>query len=213
MKIISTNIGEARTLPFNGKEVTTGIFKFPVEEGIYLGTEDVVQDHVIDRRYHGGVDKASYLYSADHYEYWSKLYPGLEMPWGMFGENLTVEGLQEASVNIGDVFSIGEVIVQASQPRQPCFKLNFRFHDRDIVRKFVDAGFPGVYVRVLKGGHVSAGAEMKQLEPKDSVSIQQVYRWIYASEFDPEVKRAINDPNIAASCHKDLLKRWGDFLD
>ncbi|MCK3684264.1 MOSC domain-containing protein [Maribellus sp. YY47] len=212
MKIVSTNIGEPRTLPFNGKEVTTGIFKFPVEEGIFLGAEDVEKDHVIDRRYHGGIDKACYLYSADHYEYWQKLYPELEMPWGMFGENLTVEGLHEAQVNIGDVFSIGDVIVQATQPRQPCYKLNFRFHDKEIVRQFVDSGFSGVYVRVLEGGQVTAGTEMKRIERKESVSIQQVYTWIYASDFDPEIKRAINDPNIAASCRKDLLKRWGDLL-
>lgn len=212
MKIVSTNIGEPRTLPFNGKEVTTGIFKFPVKEGIFLGTEDVVNDHVIDRRYHGGIDKACYLYSADHYTYWQNLYPELEMPWGMFGENLTVEGLHEAQVNIGDVFSIGDVVVQATQPRQPCYKLNFRFPDREIVRKFVDSGFSGVYVRVLEGGLITASTEMKCIEKKDSISIQQVYTWIYASEFDPEVKQAINDPNIAASCRKDLLKRWGDLL-
>ncbi|MFV0590081.1 MAG: MOSC domain-containing protein [Draconibacterium sp.] len=212
MKIISTNTGEPRTLPFNGKEVTTGIFKFSVKEGIFLGAEDVENDHVIDRRYHGGPDKACYLYSADHYKYWSKLYPKLEMPWGMFGENLTVEGLHEAEVNIGDVFSMGDVIVQATQPRQPCYKLNFRFHDKEIVRKFVDSGFSGVYVRVLEGGQVTTGAELKCVERKNSVSIQQVYQWIYASEFDPGVKRAIDDPNIADSCRRDLLKRWGDLL-
>lgn len=212
MKVISTNIGEPRTFVHRGEEVKTGIFKFPVEDGIYLGTEDVDNDHVIDRRYHGGTDKACYLYSADHYQYWQKLYPELELPWGMFGENLTVEGLHEAEVNIGDVFKIGEAIVQATQPRQPCFKLEFRFHDKLIVRKFVDSGFSGIYVRVLENGHVKAGETMESIERKDAVSIQQVYRWIYAEEFDPEVARAINDPFIAASCKKDLLKRWGDVL-
>ncbi|WP_167615069.1 MOSC domain-containing protein [Maribellus sediminis] len=212
MKIISTNIGETRTFVHHGEEVKTGIFKFPVKDGIYLGTEDVDKDHVIDRRYHGGTDKACYLYSADHYQYWQKLYPELELPWGMFGENLTVEGLHEAEVNIGDVFKIGEAVVQATQPRQPCFKLEFRFHDKLIVRKFVDSDFSGVYVRVLESGHVKAGDTMELIERKDAVSIQQVYRWIYAEEFDPEVTRAINDPFIAASCKKDLMKRWGDLL-
>jgi MOSC domain-containing protein YiiM len=210
MKIISANIGEPRTMSWNGKEVTTGIFKFPVNQPIYLGEEDVVNDHVIDRRYHGGVDKACYLYSADHYSYWQNLYPGLEMIWGMLGENLTVEGLNEAEVNIGDIFQIGETVVQATQPRQPCFKLEFRFHDKNIVRQYVDSGFAGVYVRVLEKGHVKAGDSMTLLERKDSISIQKVFELLYTSEFQKEaVELAVNDPFIAASCRKDLLKRWG----
>ncbi|WP_340115004.1 MOSC domain-containing protein [Maribellus mangrovi] len=213
MKIISTNIGEPRILRHRGKDVKTGIFKFPVEEGIFLGQENVVNDHVIDRRYHGGTDKACYLYSADHYQYWQNLYPDLEMPFGMFGENLTVEGLQEAQINIGDMFKIGDAVVQATQPRQPCYKLEFRFHDKAIVRKFVDSGFSGVYVRVLKSGKVRVGQKMELNGRNDSPSIQEVYRWIYAEEFDPDVARAINDPFIAASCKKDLLKRWGHDLD
>jgi MOSC domain-containing protein YiiM len=212
MRIISTNIGEPRTFQHNGKQHETGIFKFPVEDGIFLGKEDVTDDHVIDRRYHGGVDKACYLYSADHYPYWQELYPDLEMPWGMFGENLTVEGLQEAQINIGDVFKIGDAVVQATQPRQPCYKLEFRFHDKTIVRKFVDSGFSGVYVRVLKSGKVSAGQKMTLSGRNVCASIRQVYNWLYSDEFDPEIKRVINDPFIAASCKKDLLKRWGSFL-
>ena len=212
MKIVSTNIGEARVLEHNGKEVKTGIFKFPVEQGIYLGAEDVEGDNVMDRRYHGGTDKACYLYSADHYKYWQERYPDLQLPWGMFGENLTVEGLHEADVKIGNIYKIGEAVVQATQPRQPCFKLQYRFHDKEIVRQFVDSGFSGVYVRVLENGQVKAGDEMTLINEKDAVSIQQVYQWIYAADFDPEVKKAIDDPFIAASCKKDLLKRWGDLV-
>lgn len=212
MRIISTNIGEPRIFKHRGKEVKTGLFKFPVEDPIFLGNEDVERDHVVDRRYHGGVDKACYLYSADHYEYWQKMYPDLEFNWGMFGENLTVEGLYESEINIGDVFQIGDVIVQATQPRQPCFKLEFRFNDKEIIRKFVDSGFSGVYVRVLKNGFVKTGDLMKRTEQQKSVSAQKVFEWIYADEFDPEVERAINDPLLAESCKRDLLKRWGDLL-
>jgi len=212
MKVISTNIGKARVIQHNGKEVKTGIFKFSVEEGIYLEAEDVVNDNVMDRRYHGGIDKACYLYSVDHYKYWQNLYPELDLPWGMFGENLSVEGLHEAEVKIGNIYKIGDAVVQATQPRQPCFKLQYRFHDKEIVRKFVDSGFSGVYVRVLENGHVKAEDSMSLIEEKNAVSIQQVYQWIYAADFDPEVKKAINDPFIASSCKKDLLKRWGDLL-
>lgn len=212
MKIISVNLGEPKTIQWRGKEVSTGIFKYSVDEPIYLGQDDVVNDHVIDRRYHGGVDKACYLYSSNHYKYWHTLFPELEMPWGMFGENLTVEGLHEAEVNIGDIFKIGDTVVQATQPRQPCFKLEFRFHDKEIVRKFVDSGFSGVYVRVLEKGSVKSGDTMELIEKKNSPSIQKVYGYIYASEFDPEIKKAVNDPFIAESCKRDLVKRWGDYL-
>lgn len=213
MKIISTNIGEAKTVLWHGKELTTGIFKFPVEKPIHLGNEDVDNDHVIDRKYHGGIDKACYLYSADHYKFWQNLYPNLEMPWGMFGENLTVDGLNEAEINIGDVFKIGEAVVQATQPRQPCFKLEFRFNDKEIIRKFVNSGFAGVYVRVLEKGYIKATDTMKIVERKNSISIQKVFQLLYANKLEKEaIQTAVNDPFIAASCRKDLLKRWGDKI-
>lgn len=213
MRIISTNIGESRIIRWNGKDVQTGIFKFPVNEPIFLGKEDVEKDNVVDRRYHGGVDKACYLYSADHYQYWQNLYPNLEMPFGIFGENLTVEGLHEAEVNIGDIYKIGEAVIQATQPRQPCFKLEFRFNDRNIVRQFIDSGFAGVYVRVIENGNVKTGDSMELLERKNSLSIQKVYELIYTDKFQKEaVLQAVNNPFIAASCRRDLMKRWGSEI-
>ncbi len=213
MKVISTNIGEPRIVDWNGKKVETGIFKFPVEKPLFLDIEDVENDMVIDRRYHGGIDKACYLYSADHYKYWQNLYPGLEMPWGMFGENLTVEGLYETEINIGDTFKIGETIVQATQPRQPCFKLEFRFKSNQIIRQFVDSGFAGVYIRVLQKGKVKTGDSVELVEKKDSLSIQKVYELLYTSILQKEaVLQAVNDPLLAESCRKDLLKRWGDYI-
>lgn len=212
MKIVSTNIAEPKTIRWKGKEVSTGIFKYSVDAPIFLEIEDVVSDKVIDRRYHGGVDKACYLYSADHYKYWQNIYPDIKMPWGMFGENLTVEGLHEAAVNIGDIYKIGETLVQATQPRQPCFKLEFRIPDKTIVQKFVASGFSGIYVRVLEKGKVKSGDKMLLIEKKEALSIQKVYELLYASEFNPLVEKAINDPFIAASCKRDLLNRWGNNL-
>jgi MOSC domain-containing protein YiiM len=152
MHVVSTNVGDAVTITFNGKEVHTGIFKHPVSGPIRLGKEDVEGDSVIDRRHHGGLDKACYLYSADHYPFWRGLYPHLDWQWGMFGENLTVAGLDESELRIGDTFRIGTAIVQVSQPRQPCFKHGVRFGDPDAVKKFIEAEKPGVYVRVLEEG-------------------------------------------------------------
>ncbi len=215
MEIVSVNIGEPKTVIRKGKKITTGIFKYPVKQSIFLDTHDVENDHVVDRRYHGGIDKACYLYSADHYSYWQKLYPNLELTWGIFGENLTVKGLHEAEINIGDVFKIGEAVVQATQPRQPCFKLEFRFNNKpEIVRQFVDSGYPGIYVRVLNRGKVKPGDEMVLVEKKDSVSIQKVYELLYTENFQAEtVLHAVNNPFIAESCREDLLKKWGSSLE
>jgi MOSC domain-containing protein YiiM len=104
-------------------------------------------------------------------------------------------------------------VVQAAQPRQPCFKLEFRFNNVKIVRQFVDSGFSGVYVRVLEKGNVKSGDSMELIEKKNSLSIQKVYELLYTSKFQKEtVEQAVNDPFIAASCRKDLLKRWGENL-
>jgi MOSC domain-containing protein YiiM len=212
MKVISTNIGTPKTIGYKGKKVTTGIFKYPVKEPIYLGKEDVNKDHVIDRKYHGGVDKACYLYATNHYDYWQKLYPELELPWGMFGENLTIEGLHEADVNIGDIFKVGPATIQATQPRQPCFKLEFRFNDNQIVRKFVESGFSGVYVRVLENGVVKIDDPFVLIEKRETLSVKKVYELLYSSTFDPAVKKAFEIPEMAESCKKDLLKRWGNHM-
>ncbi|MEZ5103924.1 MAG: MOSC domain-containing protein [Draconibacterium sp.] len=209
MKIISTNIGAPRTIEWRGKDIQTGIYKYSVPHSIFLGKKDVMSDHVMDRRYHGGIDKACYLYSADHYNYWRQFYPDLEMPWGMFGENLTVEGLHEAEVNIGDTFQIGEVVIQATQPRQPCYKLGIRFATQKVVKQFVDSGFAGVYVRVLQNGEVKAGDEMILIDKKDSLSIQKVFELLYTENVEKEnIEKAVNDPLLAESCRNDLLKRW-----
>ncbi|MCA1759695.1 MAG: MOSC domain-containing protein [Bacteroidales bacterium] len=214
MIVISTNIGEPKTIVWRGKKEQTGIYKYPVEHPIFLGNEDVENDHVMDRKYHGGVDKACYLYSANHYTWWKNFYPELDMPWGMFGENLTVEGLQENEINIGDIFEIGEAVVQATQPRQPCYKLGIRFHDPKVVKQFADSGFPGVYVRVLKNGTVKAGDKMILTEKSNSVSIQKVFELLYTDNFQEEpLKQALNNPFLAESCRKDLLKKWKSQLD
>lgn len=213
MKIVSTNTGKPQTIEWNGKQVQTGIFKYAVQGPVFLGTENVENDSVIDRKHHGGLDKACYLYSADHYIYWKSYFPELEMPWGMFGENLTVQGLLENEINIGDIFMAGDATVQATQPRQPCYKLGIRFDDPKIVKQFVESGFPGVYVRILKTGYVKPGDQLVLIEKKNSVSIKKVFELLYTSEFQKRaLEGALYNPFLAESCRRDLQKRWKEFL-
>ncbi|WP_282014160.1 MOSC domain-containing protein [Marinifilum flexuosum] len=208
MKVVSTNKGTSVEINYHGKVVNTGIYKFPVDEGIYLGKEDVKDDSVIDRRYHGGVDKACYWYSAKHYEFWKNRFPDLEWDYGMFGENLSISELDEGEVKIGDVYEIGECLVQVTQPRQPCFKLNYRFSCDTMVKEFITAGFPGVYIRVLREGTINKGDELILKERNEqSLSIREVYRLLYQADKDPLLLQlAIEDMALAANCRKDLSK-------
>ncbi|MHB9142861.1 MAG: MOSC domain-containing protein [Paludibacter sp.] len=208
MEIISTNIAEPIMIEWNGEQVQTGIYKYSVEAPIFLEPEDVVNDHVIDRRYHGGKDKACYLYSADHYPFWKTKYPDQDWRWGMFGENLTISGLDESEIRIGDRFRIGQAVVQVTQPRQPCFKLGVRFGDQSVVDDFWDSAFPGVYVRVLQAGAVRKGDEIRLIEgDPESLSVSQVFSIFRRNRDNTElIQKAIAEPFLAESCRKNIQK-------
>lgn len=208
MEIISTNIAKPATIEWRGQKVETGIYKYAVGNPIFLGSEDVANDHVIDRRYHGGPDKACYLYSADHYPFWQNKYPTQDWKWGMFGENLTISGLNESEIRIGDRFQIGGAVVQVTQPRQPCFKLGVRFGDQSVVSDFWTLPYPGVYVRVLSPGEVKRGDELVLIErdPK-SLSVSQVFSIFHHNRSNIElIQKAIGEPYIAESCRRDIAK-------
>lgn len=208
MRVLSANIGKKREINYHGKIVETGIFKEPVEEEIVLEKEDVLGDDVIDRRYHGGVDKACYLFSELHYGYWQEIYPDLDWKYGMFGENVTLSEMNEADIYIGDIYTLGTALVQVTQPRQPCFKLNARFKSDSLVKEFIKHGFSGVYLRVLKEGTVRKGDEMILKERLQSqFSIFDIFHLLYHKESNREnIDLAIQIESLATSCRKDLSK-------
>lgn len=208
MEIVSTNIAKPATIEWRGQKVETGIYKYAVETPIFLGSEDVLNDHVIDRRYHGGSDKACYLYSADHYPFWQNKYPNQDWKWGMFGENLTISGLNESEIRIGDRFQIGGALVQVTQPRQPCFKLGVRFGNQSVVSDFWTLPYPGVYVRVLLPGEVKRGDEMVLIErDPESLSVSLVFSIFHSNLGDVELmQKAIVEPFMAESCRRDIAK-------
>jgi MOSC domain-containing protein YiiM len=208
MKIISTNIGRMREIQWRGQKMTTGIFKEPVTEPLFLGKDGVNKDYVSDRKHHGGSDKACYLYSADHYGYWKKLYPDLNWQWGFFGENLTVEGMDEGDVKIGNIYLVGDAKVQVSQPRLPCYKLGIRMESVKAVKQFLNSPYPGVYLRTLEEGYVKIGDVFEPLElAKNSISVREVYSLFSSNKLNIELKElAINDQFLAESIKKDLKK-------
>lgn len=208
MKVIATNIGKATSFLHNGKMDLTGIYKYPTPSQLFLGKTDVQNDSVIDRKHHGGVHKACYLFSSEHYPYWKKLYPKLDWDWGMFGENLTVQGLDESQIRIGDIFAIGSAVVQVSQPREPCYKLGVRFGDAKIIKQFVDYGYPGTYVRILEEGRVTKGdALVLKKMSANKLSIRECFKLILAKEKDPiSLQKAIDNMALPEYKRERLMK-------
>lgn len=177
MKVISVNIGGKRKIQWRKKLIETGIFKFPVEEPIFLDIEDVKNDNVIDRKYHGGIEQAVYAYSDNHYEYWEKLYPDLELNYGMFGENLTITNLDETNIHVGSIYQLGEAAIEVTKPRQPCYKLGVRFNSEKIIKQFWNSTKSGIYFKVLKTGNVTKNDDLILLKNAiDNPTIAQVYK-------------------------------------
>jgi MOSC domain-containing protein YiiM len=156
-RIVSVNVGEPRTVPWRGREVTTAIWKSPVDGPVAVAGVSIAGDGQADRRVHGGPDKAVYAYAAEDYEWWSaELGDGALAP-GTFGENLTVAGIDVTGSRIGDRWTIGDVVLEVREPRQPCYKLGIRMGDDDFPDHFTAAGRPGTYLRIVQPGTLQAG--------------------------------------------------------
>ena len=182
MKILSINVGLPRLVMRNGEPVSTGIFKEPVAGRVMLRTLNLDGDRQADLSMHGGPEKAVYAYPSEHYDFWKRELPDMDLPWGMFGENFTTEGMLETEINIGDRFRIGLAEVMVTQPRMPCYKLGIRFGRTDIIKRFLASERSGLYFSVLKEGEVGAGDEFVPLEKNASgVRVVDVTR-LYSSD-------------------------------
>jgi MOSC domain-containing protein YiiM len=207
MKVISVNVGLPRTVQWKGKAVSTGIFKAPVSGRIHLRTLNFDGDRQADLSVHGGPDKAVYVYPAEHYVYWQRELPDMTLPWGMFGENLTTEGLQEDdTLQIGDRFRVGSAELVVTQPRLPCFKLGLKFGRNDIVKRFLASGRTGFYVKVVAEGEVAAGDSVLLVErASGSLAVSEITRLYVRDKDDLEGLRRI--VGVAA-----LPADWRDYF-
>jgi MOSC domain-containing protein YiiM len=179
MKVISVNVGLPREVAWNGGRVTTGIFKSPVSGSVPVRRLNLDGDRQADLTVHGGPYKAVYAYPIEHYPKWRDELPELELPMGSFGENLTVEGLDENTLHIGDRLRIGTSVLVVTQPRMPCYKLGIRFQRDDMIKRFLASGRSGFYFSVEEEGEVSAGTgiEILSRDPNQVrvVDIQLLY--------------------------------------
>lgn len=182
MKLISVNLGLPREVLWKGRKVSTGIFKEPVEGAVKVRSMNLEGDGQADLTVHGGRDKAVYAYAAEHYDFWREELPEMNLPFGMFGENLTAEGLFETEVNIGDRLRIGTALFEVTQPRMPCYKLGVKFGRDDIIKKFLQSERSGIYFAVLEEGEIKAGDPVEFVSrDANQISVTDIAR-LYASE-------------------------------
>lgn len=162
-RVVSVNVALGRTVPWKGRRVRTGIFKEPVARRVRVRALGLEGDEQADLEVHGGPLKAVYLYPSEHYAFWEAELPETPLPWGAFGENLTVSDLSEAAVRVGDTFRIGSALLAATKPRFPCYKLGIKFGREDFIDRFLASGRTGFYLRVLEEGEVGAGDRIESL--------------------------------------------------
>ena len=196
--LVSIQVGQPRFLGTDGavdpmdRPWATGFFKEPIPGPVRVTQRNVVGDGQADLVNHGGIDKAVLIYSAEHYPYWCAELGLDQMPFGAFGENLTISGLTEHDVNIGDVWKIGEVLFEVSQPRQPCWKLARRWRIKDLPARVVETGRSGWYLRVRTEGEITPGLPAELIErPNPDWSIVRANRVMYFHKYDPDERAAL----------------------
>jgi MOSC domain-containing protein YiiM len=193
VKLISLNVGLPREAMWHGHTVTTGIFKNPVHGRIKLRRLNLDGDAQADLNVHGGKDKAVYCYQWQHYDFWKRELPGRDLPFGMFGENFTVDGLLEDSIHLGDRFAIGSSEAIVTQPRMPCYKLGLKFQSDDMVKRFLASGRTGFYLAVMREGEVGAGDEMNLLgRDTNAVPVSEITRLYVTKRYDQKDLASIN---------------------
>ena len=208
MRLISVNVGRPRTVLWQGKKVRTGIFKTPIGGTVGMTRLNLEGDGQADLRVHGGEDKAVYAYPMEHYAPWQAEL-GRELPFGQFGENLTVEGMPESEVRIGDLYRFGSALFEVSQPRTPCYKLGIRMEDDDFPGRFLESLRSGYYLRVLEPGTLEAGGPVRRESAvADSLTVEEVCRLAYFAPADLEaLRKAAELPALALSWRRQLRQR------
>lgn len=212
MEIVSVNVGLPQTIIYQGKELVTGIYKYPVSSSLHVTKTQLDGDGQADLTVHGGADKALCVYPEEHYAHWEQAL-GQKMEAGTFGENLTVRGLLEDQVCIGDTYAIGDVIVQVSQPRQPCHKLAKRLDWTDAVLQVQETGYTGYYLRVLTEGVISKNAQVK-LIAKDEAGVTVAYanQIKYHEKTNIEAAQQLAAiQSLSASWKQSFLKRLAEL--
>jgi MOSC domain-containing protein YiiM len=185
MRVLSVNVGSILEVLWRGHIVTTAIWKRPVDRRVAIRGVNLDGDDQADREVHGGTDKAIYAYAREDYDVWRDRHGVAAIP-GLFGENLTVEGVDLVHAIVGERWEVGSAILEIAQPRLPCFKLGIRMGDARFPRRFLAEGRMGAYFRIIREGDVGAGDAIEVVSrPEHGVTLS-------------DMVAALHDPSKAA---------------
>ena len=207
MKLLSINVSKPKPIQYGGKTVQTGIFKVPVQGPVMLREKNIDGDGQGDLRVHGGTYKAIYGYPIEEYAYWQQELHRDDLTHGQFGENLTVEGMLEEAVQIGDVFQVGATAkLQITQPRVPCFKLAYKMGLPEFPKQFLESRRVGFYFRVLAEGEITAGDTIARIEvASDSMSVTEILNLRYFDKDNhAKIAQARKLPALSPSWKRDF---------
>jgi MOSC domain-containing protein YiiM len=207
VKLVSLNVARPRLMVYQGRTINTGIFKQPVAGPVSLRTVNLDGDRQADLSVHGGPYKAVYGYPSEHYPLWRNELPGIDFPYGVFGENFTTEGLWESDLNIGDRLSIGSAVLMVRQPRMPCYKLAAKFQRDDMIDIFLRSGRSGFYFSVEQEGVVEQGQAFEFLsrEP-EAITVADMNRLFVEDRYN----RGLLEKAIATVA---LPEDWREYLE
>jgi len=215
MRIVSIQVGRPRDASAKGHMVNTAIFKRPLAGRVMLRRLNLDGDQQADLTVHGGAEKAVYVYPSEHYAFWRAEYPDLDLPHGMFGENLTIEGLLEDDVFIGDTLRVGGAEVVVTQPRIPCYKLGIKFGRDDILKRFLRSRRTGWYLAVLREGEIGPGDPIERVaRDPHGFTVTDVTRLYAEDRYNVDLlRRAIAVPALPAGWRAYFQERLDKLAD
>ncbi len=198
MKLISVNVSMPKTVYHQGRQVSTGIFKEPVTGRVMVRKLNVDGDGQSDLMVHGGVYKAVYIYDTENIRYWREVLGRRGLGYGHFGENFTVEGMPDDRIHIGDIFRIGGALIEVTQPRVPCFKLEMKMELPGFSRQFLASGRLGFYCRVMEEGEVGAGNSIERIQVgPEKITVWEFARLYYFDTHNLEkIQRILRIPSV-----------------
>jgi len=201
MQLLSINVSKPKIRRLGLKFYTSAFLKTPVTGPVAVQTTNIDGDKQADLLNHGGLDKAIYGFSADHYDYWKSELNREDISPGKFGENLTISGLNEDEIAIGDKFQINDCILEVSQPRIPCYKISFEFKHPPMLNSFIDHAHTGVYFRVLQAGTITANQPVELIEKHpENLTVKDLFRAHFDSQFDRQeqvMRQSVEIPELA----------------
>ena len=204
-EIIYLSRGLPKSFVYKDEAFVSGIWKEQSDE-LFVGFDQINGDQVANPEYHGGSDRVVCVYPFEHYAHWESIF-GHTLTPSAFGENLTVAGMKEDQVCIGDVFQIGEAVLQVSQGRYPCSTINKRNNNHLLLKRIIQTGYTGYFFRVLEEGKITANSQIKKLiSHPDQITVSSIHH-LYFHEASPSMERI---EKIMAV--EELAAPWREYL-